>query len=149
LGGRLVISEFDEATGQPLGPHAKTYVDHCGYLVRNRIQISAQEWKNKPSAPHNSFVSDRDKADMWTDIGHHFTFDTNNDELKERIREWTMKKMATLFQAWKNNLYTKFVKKNETPNFSTKAYVKLTPFWDEFVQYKMSEESAAIIRRSK
>jgi len=86
---------------------------------------------------------------MWTDIKHHFTFDTNDDELKERIQEWTMKKMATLFQAWKKNLYTKFVKKNETPNFSTKVYVKLKPFWDEFVQYKTSEESEAIIRRKK
>jgi len=52
------------------------------------------------------------------------------------------------FKAWKKNLYTKFVKKNETPNFSTKAYVKLRPFHDEFVQYKMSEESEAIIRRN-
>ena len=41
------------------------------------------------------------------------------------------------------------MKKNETPNFSTKAYVNLRPFWDEFVQYKTSEESEAIIRRNK
>jgi len=85
----------------------------------------------------------------WTDIGRHFTFDTNNDELKERIREWTMKKMATLFHSWKKNLYTKFVKKNVMPIFSTKAYVKLRPFWDEFVQYKTSKQSEAIIRRNK
>jgi len=96
--------------------------------VRDRIPISAPEWKKKPSAPHTIFMSDRDKSDIWTNIGHHFMFNTNNDELKERIREWTMKKMATLFQAWKKNLYTKFVKKNETPNFSTKAYAKLRPF---------------------
>jgi len=58
--------------------------------------------------------------------------------------------MATLFfQAWKKNLYTTFVKKNETPNFSTKAYVKLMPFWDEFVLYKTLKESKAIIRRNK
>ena len=76
LEGRLVISEFDEATDPPLGPHAKTYVGHCGYLVRDRILISAREWKKKPSAPHISFVSDRDKADMWTDIGHHISRST-------------------------------------------------------------------------
>jgi len=57
--------------------------------------------------------------------------------------------MATLFQAWKKNLYTMFVKKNKPPNFSTKAYVKLRPFWDEFVQYKTSKESEATIRRNK
>ena len=94
--GRLVIFEFDEAIGQPLRSHAKTYVGHCGYLVRDRIPISAREWKKKPSAPHISFVSDRDKANMWTDIGLHFRFNMNDDELKERIREWTMKNMATL-----------------------------------------------------
>jgi len=90
------------------------------------------EYGRRSPAPHISFVSDHDKADMWTGIGHHFTFGSElkerHDELKERIREWTMKKMATLFQAWKKNLYTKFVKKNETPNFSTKAYVTLRPF---------------------
>jgi hypothetical protein len=64
--------------------------------VRDRIPISAREWKKKPSAPHISFVSDRDKANMWTDIGLHFRFNMNDDELKERIREWTMKNMATL-----------------------------------------------------
>jgi len=37
-------------------------------------------------------------------------------------------------------LYNKFVKKNETPNFNLKQYVKLRAFWDDFVQYKTSEE---------
>ena len=98
--GRHIISEFDEPTGQPLGPYAQKYVGHCGFL--GEIGLNAREWKKKPSAPHISFVSDRDKEAVWTDIGEHFTFDTNNfnindEELKRRIREWTMKKMATLF----------------------------------------------------
>jgi len=36
-------------------------------------------------------------------------------------------------------LYNKFVKKNESPNFNLKQYVKLRAFWDDFVQYKISE----------
>jgi len=76
-------------------------------------------------------------------------FDTNDEELKRRIREWTMKNMATLFQAWKKNLYNKFIKKNETPNFNTKVYVKLRPFWNDFMQYKTSEEGEALVRRNK
>jgi len=62
------------------------------------IPISAREWKKKPSAPHISFVSDHDKEVVWTDIGEHFMFDTNDEELKRRIWEWKMKKMTTLFR---------------------------------------------------
>jgi len=97
LEGHHVIFEFDEPIGQPLGPHAQKYVGHCGYLVKHSIPISAREWKKKPSAPHISFVFDHDKEAVWTDIGEHFTFDTNDEELKRRIREWTMKEVATLF----------------------------------------------------
>jgi len=52
--------------------------------VRDRITISAREWKKKPSAPHISFVSDHDKEAVWTDIGEHFTFNIG-EELKRRI----------------------------------------------------------------
>jgi hypothetical protein len=44
-----------------------------------------------------------------------------------------MKKMATQFQCWKKKLCNTFIKKNLTPDFNTKAYVKLRTFWDEFV----------------
>jgi len=37
----------------------------------------------------------------------------------------------------KKNLYNKFIKKNKTPDFNTKAYVKLRPFWNDFVQYNI------------
>jgi hypothetical protein len=76
-------------------------------------------------------------------------FDTNNEGLKRRIWEWTMKKMATLFQAWKMNLHNKFIKKNEMLDFNTKVYVKLRPIWNDFVQYKVSEEGEALVRRNK
>jgi len=53
--------------------------------VGDKIPMSAQEWKKKPSAPHISFVSDRDKKAVWTDIREYFTFDKNDEELKRRI----------------------------------------------------------------
>jgi len=46
-------------------------------------------------------------------------------------------------------LYNKFVKKNETPNFNLKQYVKLRAFWDDFVQYKTSEEGEERANRNK
>ena len=137
------------ATGQPLGPNAKKYVFHCGFLVRDRIPISAREWKERRSAPEISYVSNLDKQLVWDDIQAHFSFDTDDEELQRRIREWTMKKMATLFQDWKKKLYHNFVLKNETPDFNSKAYVKIRADWDEFVQYKRSQESEARVRVNK
>jgi hypothetical protein len=46
-------------------------------------------------------------------------------------------------------LYHAFIKKNLTPDFNTKAYVKLRPFWDDFVQFKISEEGEERVRRNQ
>jgi len=73
----------------------------------------------------------------------------DNEELKGEFRSGAKEKMATIFQAWKKNLYNKFIKKNETLDFNTKAYVKLRPFWNYFVQYKMLQEGEALVRRNK
>ena len=123
--GRYIISEFNIETGKPLGPHARKFVQHCECLVRDKLLISAHEWKQKINEPHVSFVSDLDKNLIWDDILQHFTLQAddydaiNDDELKELVRKWAMKKMATQFQTSKKSLYTKYVKKNLTPNFNT------------------------------
>ena len=61
-----------------------------------------REWKKKTNAPHISFVSDRDKTLIWKDVLVHFMLQIDGyddiidgDELKERVRDWAMKKMAT------------------------------------------------------
>jgi len=140
LEGRYVIYEFEIATDRPLGEHANKYVSFCGYLVRDQIPISAPEWREKRGAPEISFVFDRDKELVWKAVTDVFIFDTNDEELKVRIYDWTMNKMAVLLQNWKKSLYNKFVKKNETPNFNLKQYLKLRAFRDDFVLYKTSEE---------
>jgi len=82
LEGRYVISKFETATGRPLGEHATKYVDHCGYLVRDQIPISAREWREKRGALEISFVSDHDKELVWKAVTAVFSFDTNDEELK-------------------------------------------------------------------
>ena len=127
--GRYVITEFNETTGEPLGEHAKKFVNHCGYLVRDRLPINAREWKEKPNAPHISFVTDLDKSLIWDDIVPHFMLETDDAEMKELVKKWAMKKMATQFQSWKKKLYNDYVKKNLTPNFNTRGPIsKLRPF---------------------
>jgi hypothetical protein len=49
--GRLVITDFDEGTDQPHGPHARAFVNHLGYLARNRILINVCEWKKNKQRP--------------------------------------------------------------------------------------------------
>jgi hypothetical protein len=60
-----------------------------------------------------------------------------------------MKKMATQFQCYKKNLYNDYIKKNKTLDFNCKHFVKLRPFWDEFVQFKTSEEGQQRARRNQ
>jgi len=45
LEGRYIISEFNVATGEPLGQYAQKFMYHCGYLVRDKLPINAREWK--------------------------------------------------------------------------------------------------------
>jgi murein endopeptidase len=73
--------------------------------------------------------------------------DTNDEQLKERVRDWSMKKMATQFQSYKKNIYNDYIKKNKTPDFNCKHFVKLRPFWDEFVQFKMSATGEKELRK--
>ena len=48
------------------------------------------------------------------------------------------------------SLYTKYVKKNLTPNFNTRApLTKLRPYWNDFVQYKTSEEAEERVRSNQ
>lgn len=151
--GRYVITEIDMATGKPLGEHANKFVNHCGFVVRDRIPISCREWHKKllPDGqpdPSVSFVSDTDKDLLWRSIIEHFGIE-GDDDTKRLVRDFAMKKMATQFQCWKKELYKNFVAKNTVPNFSQPKYAKLRPFWDAFVQYKTSEESIERVRRNQ
>ena len=53
-----------------------------------------------------------------------------------------MQKMAKQFQAWKKTLYKTFVARPDT-RFHQQGLVKLRHFWDEFVEFKNSEEGQA------
>jgi hypothetical protein len=86
---------------------------------------------------------------LWLDILQHFTLDTQDEALKEKVQIWAMQKMAKQFQAWKKKLHKTFVAHNRTPDFTNKAYVKLRPFWDEFVQFKNSDEGQARMIRNQ
>ena len=45
IGRRYIISEFNIETSEPLGLHARKFVQHCGYLVRDRLPIKVMLWR--------------------------------------------------------------------------------------------------------
>jgi hypothetical protein len=64
------------------------------------------------------------------------------EKIKEKVKEWALKKMATQFQSFKKRLSNDFIKKGRTPEF-TGPLEKLKNHWVEFVEYKTSAEALA------
>jgi hypothetical protein len=48
--------------------------------------------------------------------------------------------MAIAFGMYKKNLYKDFIKKGIEPDFVNK-YQMLAPYWENFKQYKLSEDA--------
>jgi len=74
---------------------------------------------------------------LWADVKQHFSFPEDKEEI---FKDWVMKKMAISFQTFKKNLNKDYIKKGHVPDFE-KHFKKQRPFWDAFVQYKLSETS--------
>ncbi|KAJ1289018.1 hypothetical protein BS78_02G134100 [Paspalum vaginatum] len=134
----LVIEEVEE-DGQPLSPAiaATKFVNYCGYLVRDHVPISFRTWRptcvNDPHA-----VPKAQKAMLWDIVKQKFNIPK---ELHEKVEDWTLKKMDTLFQSHKKKLYEAFTKHGKAPDF--KALPKYKGHWDVFLRYKYELERYA------
>ena len=98
LEGHYIITEVDPNTGEPLLPtkNANKFVNHCGVLVRDKLSISAHEWKMKKDDPQINFISEQDKDLLWDSVTAHFQLPRNAD-LRKLVKSWALKKMATQF----------------------------------------------------
>nr|TKW22537.1 hypothetical protein SEVIR_4G235100v2 [Setaria viridis] len=117
LEGRIIITEIVE-DGEPIAPHnAKTkLVNQIGFLVRDKIPISFQNWKileidesiaSTSMVPIN-MVPEREKEMIWEQIKENFTFESV-DEAK--VKDWSFQKDAIAFQTYKKNLNEDYIKK--------------------------------------
>ena len=138
---RYTIIEIDRA-GQPIEPlrTKQKFNAQCGVLVRDMIPISIEQWlKPKDKDSQVSYVSDRQKADLWTALQENFTFppeeDPENPVKKPMIKAYALKKMAELLRRWKNELKSSFDDQDKTPEFIGR-FEKINDQWPTFVTKK-------------
>ena len=116
--GRLALTAF-KANGEPEHPKefCRKFTSQAGVLVRDHVPINIQEWhKPKNAESGASYVNDTMKTFLWDTLLTKFSLPEDMTEgLKKKVKEWTLKKMATQFQTWKKNLWDKY--KNEDPVF--------------------------------
>nr|AAV43860.1 putative polyprotein [Oryza sativa Japonica Group] len=146
LEGRHIITEVEE-DGHPSAPAeaAKNYVRHSGWVVRDNVPVSTVYWRRtRACGDHESFVPDSEKEMLWTTMLETFTLPAGTED---KVKRWTLKKMAEQFQSFKRDLYQKYILKGQTPNFDT--FPKLRDHWDEFVGYKTGEQGQAMMERNK
>nr|AAK53831.1 Unknown protein [Oryza sativa] len=146
LEGRHIITEVEE-DGHPSAPAeaAKNYVRHSGWVVRDNVPVSTVYWRRtRARGDHESFVPDSEKEMLWTTMLETFTLPAGTED---KVKRWTLKKMAEQFQSFKGDLYKKYILKGQTPNFDT--FPKLRDHWDEFVAYKTGEQGQAMMERNK
>jgi hypothetical protein len=87
--------------GQPIEPKRTkdAFSAQCGAIVRDSIPISIQLWnKPKNEDPQVSYVTDRQKDDLWTSLKENFTLppeeDPNKPVIEPLVKACALKKMA-------------------------------------------------------
>ena len=87
LEGCYIIFEVNTSTGAPLLPKAiaKKFINHYGFVVRDKLPINAREWKMKKEDPWIKFVSYIDKRLLWNEITAHFDL-LGDENLKELVK---------------------------------------------------------------
>jgi hypothetical protein len=98
-------------TGEPKLPKkvADTFKKQCGVLVRDHVPISVREWNKRKGADDSEYVTERYNESIWNDLMAHFNLPKYEDEdatrqLRAKVKQWTLKKMAELFRVWKKKL---------------------------------------------
>ena len=84
------------------------------------------------------------KEMLWTELKDMFTLPEGVDQ--ELVKKCALKKMALAFVSFKKKLYNNYIKDKE-PNWDNLPQVK--PYWEEFKQYKLSEEAQEKSQQAK
>ena len=141
--------------GEPEEPKKATDVfrKQCGVLVRDHIPISVRDWNKRKGANDSEYVAERYKEGLWTDLMAHFTLLALEDKadttkLRDKVKEWTLKKMAELFRVWKKRLWQDYKKKKTAPVFEGHL-AKQANYWDAFKDYEESQDAKDLSEKNK
>ena len=101
--------------GKPEKPDgiSTKYIAQCGFLVRDMVPITVAEW-NEPKKKNigAKYVEDRIKETLWESILGYFSLPADLPQRrKDKVKEWTLSKMAEQFNNWKKSLWRKYEKK--------------------------------------
>jgi hypothetical protein len=120
-----LVIEVISASGKPTPPNvnATKFVNECGVLVRDHIPISTQEWHEPKKVMGASFVTNAEKDDLWTRVSSKFTLPmlataAETEDLKLKLKKWSLKKMAQQFNNHKKKLYNNYIKKKTPLEFT-------------------------------
>ena len=95
---RLPITRVKD-DGEPLEPkeNCRKFTSQAGVLVRDMVPISIAEWhKPKDERDGASYVNENTKKLLWDTLMTYFNLPENlTDGKKEKVKELTIKKMAT------------------------------------------------------
>jgi hypothetical protein len=69
-------------------------------------------------------------------------------QLRAKVKQWTLKKMAELFRVWKKKLWKNYLKTKKVPIFE--GYLaKQANHWKAFQEYKELEDAKALSEKNK
>ena len=139
----LKLQRSQESANHWNKKNKKIFVQQCGVVARDRTPITVREW-NKPKEAEWSdvYIDDRFKDELFNDLMGHFKLpecDTEDEtaEMRKKVKQFALKKMAELFKNWKKSLWQQYQKDKKTPLFE--GYLaKQQPYWDAFVIYRGS-----------
>ena len=138
---RLTIEEVSQS-GEPLAPIAtcRKFVNQAGVIVRDILPITIAEWHKPKGVDEDDacYVHDHTKKLLFDTLMIHFNIPEGKTE---KVKEWTLKKMATQFQSWKKTLWRKY--EDEDPANFTGALEKIKHSWPAFKAYKNSSTAVA------
>ena len=91
-------------------------------MVRDRVPITVREWHKPKGVEDNEYVAERYKDGLWNDLMAHFSLPECEEEddtaaLRDKVKMFTLKKMAELFRQWKKTLWKEYRKNNIAPKF--------------------------------
>ena len=145
-GARISIYKVGD-DGDPLEPREsrRKFINQCGVLVRDLVPIILEEWhKPKDDNKAASYVDDRRIFLLWDTLLTHVNLPPGlSEDKKDKVKQWTLKKMATQFQTWKKNLWKNYVAAEEQDPEFTGPLEKLQNDWPAFVKQRKSEAAVA------